>query len=554
MFRGLLAAMLLLHVAIGVHTAVSKSVTHDELWHLPVGLLNLRNGQFHYDRLNPPLARMWAALPLWIAGVDAEPGEDGPQTGAKFVQQHPNDFQRYYVWGRLFNLGFSVATACLLAWWALRLFGQTASLLTTLLYCTGPSIVANASLVTPDIGLTFAYLATLFALWRWTQARTWRSALVLGLLLGLAQAIKFTAVLLYPLSVLLWLILSEKRAGRRAIELKNAGQLVAAFALSLVVLNAAYLFRGTCSPLHTYAFRSTELRTLAVLLRSVDGLPVPVPRDYLQGLDDQRTIMQSPHPVFLNGEWSLTGFRDYYWRAFLYKTPHPLQVLFMLSGILVIAGRCGRRRLRVQTLLLLPVLLLLAPASTTAMQLGFRYVLPALPLLMLFAGQCGSWLAPKSRAVRWGLGTLIAVTCLASLRYHPHHLAYFNEYAGGPVQGRYHLLDSNLDWGQDLNLVKEFMDKHDLDTIGLAYFGTVPPGLLGIDFSVPPSRQPQPGWYAVSVNYVMGRPHMIPEPDGTWRAADVYEFGYFRAFEPVERLGYSIDIYHIPSSGSFSLR
>ena len=34
------------------------------------------------------------------------------------------------------------------------------------------------------------------------------------------------------------------------------------------------------------------------------------------------------------------------------------------------------------------------------------------------------------------------------------HLAYFNELAGGPLGGREHLLDSNLDWGQNLGGLK----------------------------------------------------------------------------------------------------
>jgi hypothetical protein len=44
----------------------------------------------------------------------------------------------------------------------------------------------------------------------------------------------------------------------------------------------------------------------------------------------------------------------------------------------------------------------------------------------------------------------------------------------------------------------------------------------------------------------MGRPHLLAEPDGTPRASDLNEFAYFQQFEPVARLGYSIDVYHIP--------
>jgi hypothetical protein len=142
------------------------------------------------------------------------------------------------------------------------------------------------------------------------------------------------------------------------------------------------------------------------------------------------------------------------------------------------------------------------------------------------------------------------------LRNHPHHLAYFNEYAGGPAGGRDHLLDSNLDWGQDLHLVKEFMDEQQLDSIGLAYFGTLHPELIGIDYTLPPEWTPEtaatwslpPGWYAVSVNYVLGRPHVLHEPEGGAHGVNIGAFSYFRELEPMRRLGYSIDVYHVPDA------
>jgi 4-amino-4-deoxy-L-arabinose transferase-like glycosyltransferase len=558
-----------MHVAVGIHTALSKSVTHDELWHLPVGLLNLRTGRFGYDNLNPPLTRMWAALPLWLAGVSSEPGTSGPDCGLQFIERHPQDFQRWYVWGRIFNLGLSAATVCLLAWWARGLFGAAAALLATLLYCTCPNIVAHASLVTPDAGLMLGFVATLLALWRWSESRTWVATITLGVVLGLTQATKFTAVLLYPLVIVLALVLGMTRTecADRSLRsrLNGFGQVVVAFIVSLAFLNAVYLFRGVGAPLRSYSFQSSELRTLSELLRGVDGLPVPLPRDDLEGLDAQRAIMASAHPVFLDGRWSVTGFLDYYPRTLLYKLPHPLQALCVLAAALLAFGRLGEcsplaprvdaatrgasrlhcGRWQVQLLLWLPVVVLLGVASTTAMQLGIRYVLPALPLLMLFAAQCGPWLAARSRVAQALLWTLITAACLASLQHHPHHLPYFNEYTGGPAGGRNHLLDSNLDWGQDLHLVKQFMDEQGLDEIGLAYFGTVPAETLGIRYNAPPSWQPQPGWYAVSVNFVMGRPHLVREPDGTSRGVDLNEFGYFREFEPVARLGHSIDVYHV---------
>jgi hypothetical protein len=51
----------------------------------------------------------------------------------------------------------------------------------------------------------------------------------------------------------------------------------------------------------------------------------------------------------------------------------------------------------------------------------------------------------------------LLATAVSTLRAYPHQLAYFNEAAGGPENGWRHLLHSNLDWGQDLWLVKKWM-------------------------------------------------------------------------------------------------
>jgi hypothetical protein len=145
------------------------------------------------------------------------------------------------------------------------------------------------------------------------------------------------------------------------------------------------------------------------------------------------------------------------------------------------------------------------------------------------------------------------VAALLSVRHHPHHLAYFNELAGGPSNGHMHLLDSNIDWGQDLRALKQFLDENRIDDVGLAYFGTVPPSSLGIRYHVPP-RDSRPGWYAVSTNFLQGRPGGLRNPDGSIRLVDFDEFGYFRWFMKtpalVERIGYSIWVFEIPETGS----
>jgi hypothetical protein len=186
------------------------------------------------------------------------------------------------------------------------------------------------------------------------------------------------------------------------------------------------------------------------------------------------------------------------------------------------------------------------------------------PFLCVGCGKVAR-LVTDVRSVRtWFVIGLLGWAVLSGLRYHPRHLSYFNELAGGPANGWRHFIDSNYDWGQDLFALKDWLDQHpeahrDLQ---LAHFGVVDPRLVGIRYRLPPGAGqgpsevgflvpcggPRPGWFAVSVNYVCGLP--FPTADGKGGAAfpTVGEYAYFRHFRPAARAGDAIFIYHLDAS------
>lgn len=565
---GLLAAV---HLGLGAHCAWRASVTHDEYWHLPAGVAVWRLGRFDVDDLNPPLSRAWSALPVvLLGGVLGEPAEpnDAFALGDHFLAANRDRYRELFFVARVANLVWSLLTGAAIALWGRQLFGPWAGLVGAALWFLCPIALSNAALATPDACAAFFFVAVPFAFWRFAQVPSWPRCLAAGALLGLAQLAKFTDVLLLPISLLVWWVAPVQAAVHAAVQSgiqtdrspgawrRAAGQWIAALSLALVVWNAGYLFGGTGRPLKSYEFLSRSLQGLSGRLSAMGAVPVPLPGDYLRGFDRQRSIMEGAHPVFLDGEWNFdgTGFRDYYVRALAYKWPHATQALVLTAVVASLVTRAGRRQWRAHLLLLAPALFVIAIASASGMQLGVRYILPAFPLIYLFAGQLGTWWNPPRRSLR----TAWLAICLAmlplGLSRHPHELAYFNELAGGPIGGREHLLDSNLDWGQGLFELREFLRREEIELAGLAYFGMVPPAELGIDFRIPPSyeqvlarRELTPGWYAVSVNFVQGRPHTIRDAEGRIRSAGGGEFSYFRNMQRAGNLGGSIDLYHVPA-------
>ena len=545
-----IGVMLAGHAVLAFDTARKMSVTHDEYWHLPVGLLNWKTGRFAFDTLNPPLVRMFSALPLLVTDAQApsiETPTDPTGYGDRFQTANRGRLQSYFLIGRCMIVLLSVLTGMILALWSWKLFGPGSACLTAFLWSVSPTVLAHASLVTTDLGAAAFFTATLFLLWNFASHPSWKLAFLFGVVLGLAQIAKYTCLLLYPLSIMLWFVI--RLGNRNVLSVSKrvvAVQWLATLLVSLGTLNAGYFFGGSFSSLESYHFGSKDLSQLSSILHGINAVPVPLPRDYLEGFDRQRRIMEQEHPVFLDQRWNTEGFGHYYLMALLYKLPHALQLLIITSAVFLLFSGREERHARIQIVLLLPAMSLLTIASFSGMQLGLRYVLPAFPFLFLFAGQATRWIQWKHSPIRSLALSAVIAGMLLPLGNHPHHLAYFNEYAGGPVAGRFHLLDSNLDWGQDLGRLKEFVAANQIEELHLAYFGTMPPKEYGLRYRLPASHHPEPGWHAVSVNFVQGRPHVVRDETGQFRPVGLDEFGYFRFFyEKKQGIGYSIDVYHL---------
>jgi hypothetical protein len=132
----------------------------------------------------------------------------------------------------------------------------------------------------------------------------------------------------------------------------------------------------------------------------------------------------------------------------------------------------------------------------------------ALPIVM-FAG-----LAIAS-GINIGIRHILTVASV-----YPHTLTYFNRAAGGPQNGLAFLADSNLDWGQHLKALKEWMDRTGVTRVNLAYFGQADPAYYGIECTYLPgsdwltprvTARPQlPGFVAISATILSGV-YLAPE-------------------------------------------
>lgn len=516
--RGLVVLLLGVFVLLALVVARSDTPTVDEFVYLPAGYYHLRTGDLTFDSTNPPLLKMVMAVPLLAMDLTLDPDPRwrdnrtgwGPWIfGTRFMEVNRARYFDAFFAGRLTTIAFGAATASLLWWWARRVLAPAAALVALFVFCVQPTVIAHGALATLDVGVTALVFAAFFALARFaaTASRPW--AVLAGVLFGLGIAGKGVTLIFLPLVPVLAAI------GWRGWDRERLMQLVD----GLVVLGLA----GWVTLLAVYEF---------------SGFPLPAP--VLEGIRFQANASSAGEfPAFLNGRWSQTGWWYYFLEAFAVKTP-VATILLVLAGLVVLA----RRRARADAWFVLPPLLLLYVLSFHfGKNYGVRYLLPALPFLAIVAGFAAEALL-RERRTRLVLAGLLVWQLASTLLAAPHYLAYFNELAGATDHDRRLLLDSNLDWGQDLGRLKTYLAGTGTNRVALAYFGHVDPTLYDLEYTLPPSA-PAAGRYVVSANYLAGYPyaityardHMIGVRRGQWSWLD--------RLAPSARVGRSLYVFDV---------
>ncbi len=560
------ALPLLLMFALAVTRLDSLGPTFDEQGFLVRGLGYMR-GENQQMRVGHPLGlnalnaallvhdetvRLPTAHPSWTLTGFHRPAE-------LFLWEIGNDVARTMLLARLPTIWLGLLLAALVGRWTWQVTRQHwAALLALYLVTFDPNILAHTRLVTTDLGLTFFAFLAGYALWWFWQRPSWHHALLAGITFGLLQNSKFTAGLFVPLFALIILINFGVQIWGLGLRPSLIGIRQSPI-IHLFMLVVAYLFIAPLTLWAVYGFQIGTLPQDLPTLPQLGGLTLPLSH-HLEQLLDIGGRMQKSTPAFLMGNYSDRGWWYYFPVAFWLKTPLPTLLLLLGGGfsLLWLALKCqlAGRWLSLAALLI-PALGYFAFALTTEINLGYRHILPTLPFLIVFTAVSLANLWKKSPALpnwfRFGLLGLSGWLVASTLWLSPHYLAFFNELAGGPDGGWRYLVDSNLDWGQDLGNLKTWLDENGVDQIWLSYFGEGRPEYYGIQYtgldSWPPRlmnpsarpfypHDPAPGIYAISATNLQGV-----------QFADHDQFDWFRDKEPLAKIGYSIFIYDVPAYG-----
>ena len=576
--------LLVIHCAILVWSATRHSPTLNEPAHLVAGVSQWQHGRFELYRVNPPLTRAIAALPVLAAGCETDwssfreiPGARPVfDTGRQFVAANGERSLWLITLARCVCIPFSILGGYICFRWASELYGRSAGLLALTLWCFSPNIIAHGQLITPDASATALGVAASYLFWRWLKSPNWTQAVVTGLCLGLAELTKTTWIVLFglwPATWILWRWTAGDETSSRQSQSRQAVQIALILLLALYVINLGYAFDRSFTPLRDFQFVSKSLTGFERDELPPDAeqwgnrfahswlgaVPVPVPKQYLLGLDVQKRDFENfNRPSYLRGQFQEKGWWYYYLYALGVKVPLGAWLLAFLALLFRITSDGRIVVLRDESVLLAPLFcVLIVVSSQTGFSHHMRYVLPIFPFAFIWTSHVIVFNLRKSWKRTLAIVVGLVWSIGSSLWVYPHSLSYFNELAGGPNNGHAHLLTSNVDWGQDLVYLKEWLDDHpEAQPFYLAYYGYYDPKDIGIEYELPPRRPPtdknhselppiKPGWYSVSVNFLRGYPCKVPDGKGGWPHLSRDEMTYLREFQPVTQVGHSMYIYKI---------
>lgn len=564
------------HAALATLAMREKSTTADELAHVTGGYTFNRWHDYRLHPENGNLPQRWQTLPAAWSGAHYPPfnslawrKSEVWLAGYDFFYRSGNDPARLLFTARAMNSLFGAATVLLVFFWSRRLWGETGALVAAAFCALCPTMLAHSGLATSDMCMAFFLLAASGAYWRHLHDGRWRIWLLSAALLGLAAVAKFTAVLLLPLA----LVMAAARVfhpqplslGGRTFRtpLGRLGAIAASTAAQgLVAMAMIWAFFGFRYSVFNPALPAGEFNLPWDFILSFGGWKAQLiefcraghllPEGWLYGLAFVLRHAEA-RGAFLDGDYSIFGWVEFFPKAFLYKTP--LSLLAGLTASLVLltlrlrkdsGAQVVRHLYRVTPLLALFSLYWLF-SLTSHLNIGHRHILPTYPVLYILCGALGWAVARAWRHSRTGglagaviVAGLLGWHALVAAKIHPHYLAYFSPVVGGPAEGYRHLVDSSLDWGQDLPALQKWLaaHRHPGEPVYLSYFGTDEPARYVPD-AVLMSRIPsfdrprpwywcEPGLYAISATMLQ---QVYMQQRGSWTLENEHRYQQLRLNE-----------------------
>jgi dolichyl-phosphate-mannose-protein mannosyltransferase len=537
-----------------------KSITNDEVVHIPAGYYHLVAGEFQINNEHPPLIKMWAALPLLFLQPHEPPApktEDENFMGRtwgfheRFWQANRSRFEVITFWPRVMMIPITLALGVLIFVVTRKLFGEAAAVISVALYVLEPTVLAHGRIVHTDVPAAAAYLFFFFSLYQYSERPGIKRAAMLALACAAALLTKFSMLILLPvLGIYLFARLFINRRDRKQRwEVLLHGGLIAVIILLLV--NAAYYFQHPA--LEASDVRWVQMRTptlFGFVTTAVRILSNFVPTYYLFGVYNIELHNHAGHATSLLGQYNDLGWGYYFPVAFSLKTTIPF-LLLALAALGWAGWRLAAKRDQRFFFLVLPIVIYLSIALTSHINIGIRHFLPVYPFLFIAGGALLSQVFRARRVMGIAvLAVLFGWMGFEMARTFPNYTPYLNQLASRHPHW-YYLSDSNVEWGDDVGELAAYLKARGEDKVRAALSGgwsTL--GCYGVSYldmvSLPVGTTPETRYVAIGASFLNGS--VVPGDENVigrrWFERTSL-FASYRDCKPEAVFGNSIYLYRV---------
>ncbi len=570
----LVTILLLIFLFQSLYELLSNNLVLDEPAYIAVGYYFVKYLDASMIILHPPLTFLISGFPLLFMHINLpysykECVDIGYYKCSQVMFfQSGNDAEKMALYSRIPFLILSVILGLVVFLFAEEIYGTKAAFISLIFYTFSPTILSYNTIVFTDFLIAFFVFTTIYMFWKLIMKGYSRKRLIItGISFGLALASKFTAIFLVPIMIIIYIAkIFESKKDKRKL-LKNLFiQSMYILIIGIFVLYFTYFFSfGTISESiperYAKSINSAIGKNFAngtsgykISKYFVENLKIPMPQ-YPAGFGGQYQIESTKTKEgYLNGQIYNGGKWYYFFEVLLIKSPIPLILFF--ATILFFSLRNFKKELINNLFMLLPIIFFIGVFIIANFNLGLRHILPIMPFIFLFSSQIVNVKFRNRNAniiFRFLILVMLAWYVASNLSIRPHYAAYFNELVG-PENGHKYLLSSNLDMGQDLKRLRDYINENKIGKIKLSYHGAMDPAYYNISYDPLPMEQYIPwapgfeqnnpnykedcskkyGIIAISVSNLHNY-HLINQSCFSW----------LENYAPIKRIGYTIFVYNI---------
>ncbi len=391
------------------------------------------------------------------------------------ILEHNGEYQKNLTLARLGILPFFWLT-CFLVWrFMAKQFSQAHAAIAVFFVAFCPVVLAHSGLATTDAPLMATFLWSLIALDSLLDKPTWSTAAVAGLAIAVASLTKFTELPFLACSgglLFLYYWVSKKRF---PVQWRPLLLAAAIFALTIW---AGYRFSHgpVIDPSRLAADRVEKFANLPSWKKDILLFRYVPANEFFLGFKESwfqgRIGRQASYllgQVYNGGRWYFFPV------ALLVKTQIPM-LLFSIAGTAWIFLSRELRWTRRSVFLIAGALGPLAIGMAGTMNIGLRHILPIYPFLAMLSAVAvvNLWQLRVSPSVtvsaRAAVVVLLVWNVVSCWRAAPDFIAYFNEPAAPYASAI--LVESDLDWGQDLKRLRTELERRQVQDAWISYFGS----------------------------------------------------------------------------------